>query len=202
MKAKRTLDSTIQPFQMQAQVANPAWPIPEALHDRALRVPMRYWAPLAASAMLTAIAGIGVAAKEPLLFASLGPSAYLAARKPQEKSTTFHNVFFGHLIGLGAGFLSVWVLGASHAPVPFLSSYSIAPIRLAVIALAVFLSLFVDALLGIDHTATEATTLLVATGFFRTAMDALVVIQSVAIMAVLSELFRRLRAPDRPIRST
>lgn len=179
-----------------AQVANSPWPIPEALHDWALRVPTRYWAPIAASLMVTAVAAVGFAAKEPLLFASLGPSAYLAARKPEQKSTKFYHVFVGHLVGLGAGFLTVYMLGASKAPVPFVTSYSIAPIRIAVIALAVFLSLFVDALLQVDHTATEATTILVAAGFFRTATDALMVIQGVALMAVLSELFRRLRAPS------
>lgn len=144
--------------------------------------------------MLSAVAGIGIAAREPLLFASLGPSAYLAAHRPRERTSSFHNIFLGHMIGLGAGFFAVFVLHAWTAPVSFVNSYSIAPIRVAAMALAVFLSMFADCRLGIDHAATEATTILVAMGFFRTATDALMVVQGVAIIAILSELFRRVRA--------
>ena len=174
----------------------PLWPFPPAWRDWAGRVPDRYWAPTAAVLMLAAVAGIGIAAREPLLFASLGPSAYLAAHKPRERSASFHNVFLGHMIGLGAGFFAVFLLHAWTAPITFVNSYSIAPIRLACVALAVFLSLFADSLLHIDHAATEATTILVATGFFRTAKDALMVVQAVAIVAILSELFRRVRAGE------
>lgn len=172
----------------------PLWPFPAAWHDRVARIPDRYWAPAAAVLMLSAVAGIGIAAREPLLFASLGPSAYLAAHKPKERTASFHNIFLGHMIGLGAGFFSVFLLHAWTAPITFVNSYSIAPIRLACVALAVLLSMFADCLLHIDHAATEATTILVATGFFRTATDALMVVQAVAIIAILSELFRRVRA--------
>lgn len=95
---------------------------------------------------------------------------------------------------LGAGFFAVFLLHAWTAPITFVNSYSIAPLRVACMALAVFLSLFADSLLHIDHAATEATTILVAMGFFRTFTDALMVVQGVAIIAILSELFRRLRA--------
>lgn len=164
------------------------------MHNFVTRIPDRYWGPLAASFMVTTVAAIGWAAKEPLLFASLGPSVYLAAKKPDQRSTTFYNVFVGHLTGLGAGFFSVFIFHAWNAPVPFVTSYSIAPIRIAVLAVAVFLSLFIDSLLNVDHTATEATTILVATGFFKTATDALMVVQGVTLIALLSEIFRRLRA--------
>jgi hypothetical protein len=102
------------------------------------------------------------------------------------------------MTGLGAGFLAVFALGAWNAPTPFVNSYSLAPVRLFAVALAVLWSLFADSLLHVDHTATEATTILVATGFFRTGTDALMVIQAVAIMAFLSEVFRRLRAGRPP----
>jgi hypothetical protein len=171
----------------------PVSPFPLAWHEKVARVPDRYWAPAAAAVMVSAVAAIGFAAHEPLLFASLGPSAYLAARKPHERSGAFYSVFIGHMIGLGAGFLAVFLLNAWNAPVPYVTSYSIAPIRIAVVAIAVFLSLFVDALIHVDHAATEATTILVATGFFHTARDAAMVVQGVVIMAILSELFRRLR---------
>jgi HPP family len=172
----------------------PLWPFPRGWHEWARRIPDRYWAPTAAVLMLSAVAGIGIAAREPLLFASLGPSAYLAAHKPKERTSSFHNVFLGHMIGLGAGFLAVFLLHAWSAPVSFVNSYSIAPIRVASMALAVFLSMFADCRLGIDHAATEATSILVAMGFFRTVTDALMVVQGVAIIAILSELFRRIRA--------
>ncbi len=172
----------------------PLWPFPPAWRDWAARFPDRYWAPTAAVLMLSAVAGIGIAAREPLLFASLGPSAYLAAHRPRERTASFHNIFLGHMIGLGAGFFAVFLLHAWSAPITFVNSYSIAPIRVACVALAVFLSMFADFRLGIDHAATEATTILVATGFFRTVTDAVMVVQGVVIIAILSELFRRVRA--------
>jgi hypothetical protein len=109
------------------------------------------WAPFATSAMVTIIASIGIAAHDLLLFASLGPSAYLAARKPQERSTTFYNVFAGHMTGMGAGFLAVFALGAWNAPIPFVTSYSVAPVRLFAVAIAVFCSLLADALLHVGR---------------------------------------------------
>lgn len=180
----------------RSQDVPPLRPFPASWRHWAGRIPDRYWAPAAAVLMLSAVAGIGIAAREPLLFASLGPSAYLAAHKPKERTASFHNIFLGHMIGLGAGFLSVFLLHAWTAPVSFVNSYSIAPIRVAAMALAVFLSMFADCRLGIDHAATEATTLLVALGFFRTATDALMVVQGVAIIAILSELCRRLRVGE------
>jgi hypothetical protein len=183
---------------MASQSVPSTWPFPSGVHGLIAQIPDRYWAPVAASAILTIIGAIAIAADEPLLFASLGPSAYLAAKKPRERSTTFYNVFVGHMTGLGAGFLAVFALGAWNAPTPFVNSYSLAPVRLFAVALAVLWSLFADSLLRVDHTATEATTILVATGFFRTGTDALMVIQAVAIMAFLSEVFRRLRAGRPP----
>ena len=139
-------------------------PFPFRLHSAIARIPVMLWAPFATSAMVTIIASIGIAAHDLLLFASLGPSAYLAARKPQERSTTFYNVFAGHMTGMGAGFLAVFALSAWNAPIPFVTSYSVAPVRLFAVAIASSAAFLRTRCCM--WAATEATTILVATGFF------------------------------------
>ena len=61
-----------------------------------------------------ALLGWGV--HQPLIFASLGPTAYERVEQPQIRRAKVYNIIVGHLVGLGAGFLSVFVLNAWSEP--------------------------------------------------------------------------------------
>jgi hypothetical protein len=73
------------------------------------------WATWGERGLVLALAAIGWATNQPLIFASLGPTAYeLGAAANAERQP--HNVIVGHLIGLGAGFLAIYLSNAWAAP--------------------------------------------------------------------------------------
>jgi hypothetical protein len=59
------------------------------------------------------IATIGWAIHMPLIFASLGPTAYEIVEKPNSKSARVYNVIVGHFVALGSGFFRCgsWLRG-------------------------------------------------------------------------------------------
>ena len=79
-------------------------------------VPDDIWAPLTGALLIFLVGVIGLAARRPWLFASLGPTAYLHAENPEHRSSHFYNTVVGHGVALGAGFLAVWILNAWSAP--------------------------------------------------------------------------------------
>ncbi|QDV34399.1 HPP family protein [Tautonia plasticadhaerens] len=164
-------------------------------------VPDLIWAPLAVGSLLAAIGLIGVAAGQPWLFPSLGPSAFLQAEKPGDKSARSYNTVVGHLVGLAAGVVAVLLLGASDAP-GVLATRELVPIRVGAATLATVLTMLGLGLLRASHPPAAATMLLVALGGFPpTWTTAGTVAAGVLILAVLGEGVRWLRrsifpAPD------
>ncbi|HEX8895723.1 MAG TPA: HPP family protein, partial [Terriglobales bacterium] len=67
------------------------------------------WATLGEGGLVLALAIIGWATKQPLIFASLGPTAYELVEQPQMPSARPYNVIVGHLLGVGAGFLALYL---------------------------------------------------------------------------------------------
>src|SRR5215468_3733089 len=74
------------------------------------------WATLGEGGLVLALAAIGWATNQPIIFASLGPTAYELVEQPQMPSARPYNIIMGHLIGLSAGFLAVYLLNAWAAP--------------------------------------------------------------------------------------
>ena len=159
----------------------------------AVRIPDLVWAPLAVSSLLLAVGLIGLAAGQPWFFPSLGPSAFLQAENPREKSSRFYNTVVGHLVGLGAGMAAVLLLGASSAP-GVLATKELAPVRLWAAVLSAVLTMLGLSLLKATHPPAAATMLLVALGSFEpTWRSAGIVTAGVLLLAVLGEGVRYLR---------
>jgi CBS-domain-containing membrane protein len=115
---------------------------------------------------------------QPWLLPSLGPTAYLLAEMPAHPSTRPYNIIAGHVLGLAAGFVAVWVTGGSQ-------------VGAAVLALG--LTLLATLVLQAPHPAAGATTLLVALGALSTPLDALLVVMGATIVAVMGIGLRGLR---------
>jgi len=75
-----------------------------------------FWATLGEGGLVLSLAAIGWATNQPLIFASLGPTAYELVEQPQLPSARAYNIVAGHLIGLAAGFLAVYMMNAWAAP--------------------------------------------------------------------------------------
>jgi hypothetical protein len=148
---------------------------------------------LAVGSLLLAVGLIGLAAGQPWLFPSLGPTAFLQAEKPGEPSARFYNTVVGHLVGLGAGLAAVWLLGASTAP-GVLAAQELAPARVWAAVLSAVLTMIGLSLLRASHPPAAATMLLVALGGFEpTWKSAGTIVAGVLILAILGEGVRFLR---------
>ena len=164
------------------------------------KIPELVWAPTVAGLLMLIVGAFGLAVHQPLIFPSLGPTAFLQAELPQLPSSRLYNTIVGHLLGMGAGLLAVALLGASTAP-SVLATGELTPIRLWAAVLAIFLTLLAGLVLKASHPPAAATTLLFALGGFQpTRHETIVVTMGVLIVAVVGEVLRQLRVKATSLR--
>lgn len=147
-------------------------------------------------AFLILVAGIaGWAAHQPLIFASLGPTAYELIETPERRSAQPYSVFVGHLAGVAAGFAALYIADCWHTPpisgagVPLHRVWA----GMAAAALTVLLTL----LLRATQPAAISTTLLVSLGIMQSPKDAGILMGGVVVMIVVGEPLRLLRLRQR-----
>lgn len=151
------------------------------------------WAPVLTAALVLLLGLTGLVVDRPWLFASLASTAFLQVETPEHPSARFYNAVAGNLIGLGAAFLAVVLLGATTAP-SVLKTGELTPIRVWAGVLAVGLTMVGTLLFRAQHAPAASTTLLTALGGFKPTLDdTLTVVGGVLIVASLGELLRRLR---------
>ncbi len=61
------------------------------------------YASLGEGALILLMGAIALAVRRPLIFASLGPTAYELVEKPLAPSSRTYNIIVGHMVGLSAG---------------------------------------------------------------------------------------------------
>ena len=142
--------------------------------------------------LLVGVLGLGLNA--PLLYPSLGPTAYLLVHDAHHRSARFYDIVAGHFIALASGLLAVHVFGYENAPSIFDPASHLAAMRVvaAVVALAltVMLALWVRA----SHPPAGATALvIVLCGFHATLQGLLAIIAGIIAMALAGEALRRLK---------
>jgi hypothetical protein len=150
------------------------------------------WAILGEGGLVLALGAIGWATKQPLIFASLGPTAYELTEQPQMPSARPYNIIVGHLIGLGAGFLAIYLLNAWAAP-NVLATGIVSPQRMWATAISAALTAFVSLAVKAGQPAALATTLLVSLGAMQTRRDAIAIVVGVLLVTAMGEPLRRLR---------
>jgi HPP family len=149
--------------------------------------------------LVLVVAAIGWATRQPLIFASLGPTAYELVEQPQLRSARAYNIIVGHLIGLGAGFLGLYLLNAWAAP-NAISAGIASTDRLWAVAIAATLTTLLTLILKAGQPAALATTLLVSLGSMQTRRDAIAIVAGVLIIAAIGEPVRRFRLKHTEIR--
>jgi HPP family len=150
------------------------------------------WATLGEGGLVLVLAAIGWAVRQPLIFASLGPTAYELVEQPQLRSARTYNIIVGHLIGLAAGFFAVYLLHAWAAPNVILTGV-VSQKRIWAATIAATLTTLITLLLKAGQPAALATTLLVSLGSIETRRDAIAIIAGVLIIAAVGEPVRRFR---------
>ena len=141
--------------------------------------------------MLAATAVLAVVTGQPLVFPSLGPTAYVLAREP--RTGTGRRVVGGHAIGLLSGVLSYRLLATGLVVTGTLPPMSEAGLRLAAAAVLSVLSTSAGMVaLDAEHAPACATTLICALGLLRTPLETGGVLVSVVVLYGSHRLFQRL----------
>ncbi|MFI5560037.1 HPP family protein [Amycolatopsis japonica] len=125
----------------------------------------------------------------PLLFPSLGPTAFLVFTSPGAPGASPRNTVLGHLAGVLAGLAGLAATGLLSAA-PDLTHPSLARIGAAAIALG--LTCAAMAALEIPHPPAGATTLIIALGLLHTAPQIVAVLVGVALIALLAVVINKL----------
>jgi len=157
------------------------------------------WATLGEGGLVLALAAIGWAARQPIIFASLGPTAYELVEQPQLRSARVYNIIVGHLIGLGAGFLGVYLVHAWAEP-NVIATGVVSGQRVWASVIAAALTTFFTLVMKAGQPAALATTLLVALGSMQTWRDALCIVAGVLIITIIGEPVRRFRLKHTQLR--
>jgi len=143
--------------------------------------------------VILVVAAIGFSSHMPLLFPSLGPTAYELVEKPNSPSAKLYNVVVGHLIALAAGFVALWLLNAWNAPKVAQAGF-VSSVRMWAVVIAVAGTTFFTLLLKASQPAALATAMVVSLGAMQTRRDADAIVIGILILAAVGEPIRRLRA--------
>lgn len=129
-------------------------------------IPLAFWVPLASSVALGVPGVIALLTHRVVLFASLAPTSVMITQQPMLASTKPYNTIFGHMIGLGSGFLAVWVLGLAAQPSVF-AAHMVSGPRVYAAVMSIAIAMEAELLLKARHPPAASTTLLAALGSFH-----------------------------------
>ena len=133
----------------------------------------------------------------PLIFPSLGPTAFLLFYTPLQPAASPRNTLGGHLIGAVAGYLSLAVFGLLQ-DAPALSAGVTGP-RVAAAALSLGLTSGVMVWTRLPHPPAGATTLIISLGILREPWQLVVLMIAVAALAVQGFVINRLAGIPYPL---
>lgn len=157
------------------------------------------WASLGASLCLATYGLVTFATGLWVLFASLGPSSYLAFSMPYARPSRIKNTIGGHAIGAFVGwFVATYVTG----PVTFKPTTTLS--AALTVATACFLTIGISNLLMIltdtDHPPCQATTLLFVFGVLKGLFEVGAVIAAATFLAFFAFIWNRAAKVDYPTR--
>lgn len=133
---------------------------------------------------------------QPLIFPSLGPTAFLLFYTPTQPSASPRNTLCGHLIGAAAGYGALVAFGLTDAG-PALA-HGVTPGRVGAAALSLGLTSGLMAWLKVPHPPAGATTLIVSLGILHTPTELGVLMVAVALLVGQGLVINRLAGLDYP----
>jgi hypothetical protein len=145
-------------------------------------------APLGEGGLILLVSLAAWLSHKPLIFASLGPTAYELIEQPHRKSARPYNVIVGHLIAVVAGLAAVY---ATHAwTVPTVSLASVPLLRVWAAALAAALTVLGTLAARATQPAALSTTLVVALGTMQRWQDGVLIMIAILLMTAIGEPLR------------
>lgn len=147
------------------------------------------------SIALMALAAL--ATRQPFVFPSLGPTAFLLFYTPLAPSASPRNTFFGHLIGALAGYLALVVFGLLHAGPALIVGVTAARVGAAALSLGLTAGFMVW--LRVPHPPAGATTLIVSLGILTNPGQLAVLMAAVVLLLAQGFAINRLAGLDYPM---
>ncbi|MCW2776626.1 MAG: hypothetical protein JWN17_351 [Frankiales bacterium] len=147
------------------------------------------WSLLVCVVGLAVVGVVGVLAKQPWVFPSLGPTLMVLAETPAQPAAHPRNVVSGHVVGVFCGYLALLVTGLVDHPTVLQEGLH-AP-RVVAACLSVGLTALVLQLMGTPHPPAGATTLIVSLGLFKTERSLAVLLVSVAVCTLVATTLNR-----------
>ena len=145
-------------------------------------------------ALLTLLA---LLSRNPFVFPSLGPTAYLFFFSPQAESASPRNAVLGHLIGLLCGFAAYRITGMHPFPQGF--GGEVYWPRILASALALALTGAIMVLLHVNHPPAGATTMIVSLGILAKPEYLVIIEIAVVLLAAQAFIINRLAGLQYPI---
>jgi CBS domain-containing membrane protein len=142
------------------------------------------------------VATIAAITRQPFLFPSLGPTAFLLFYDAQGAQAAPRNVFCGHAIGVLAGYLALVSFGLTGAK-PDLTDITAPRIGAAILCLVLTVSFMIW--LHVPHSPAASTTLMVGLGLIRTPPQLTILMIAVVLMIVLGAVINRLASVPYPL---
>jgi CBS domain-containing membrane protein len=140
---------------------------------------------------------VALLTKQPFIFPSLGPTAFLLFSTPMLPTASPRNAFCGHLIGAAAGYLSLVVFGLLDAGPALVVGVSWARVGAAGLSLALTSGAMVW--LRVPHPPAGATTLIVSLGLLTTLGEIGVLMLGVILLLVQGFTINRLAGIPYPV---
>ncbi len=142
------------------------------------------------------LAGVAMVSHTPLVFPSLGPTAFLFFFTPTAPSACPRNALYGHAIGILCGWGALWLTGLLGAPSAMLEGVTAERVLAAALSLAATGALMV--LLRAAHPPAGATTLIVSLGIVTTPLHLLTIEVAVGLLVLLAIAIDHLAGLDYP----
>lgn len=141
--------------------------------------------------LLLSLGLLALILKHPLIFPSLGPTAFLLATNPAAKIASGKNTIFGHLIGVVCGYAALVIFGLTTTPAIIISGISIHFVLAAALSIALTSALMI--LFSVEHPPAGATTLIISLGILHTIPNITVLMIAVILLYLESRFINNLQ---------
>lgn len=137
-----------------------------------------------------------VITRQPLIFPSLGPTAFLLLYTPSVPAASPRNTILGHAIGAAAGYASLVLFGLTDAAPALATEVTWARVGAAAMSLGLTSGLMVWC--RVPHPPAGATTLIVSLGILREPEQLAVLMLAVVLLVVQGYVINHLAGIDYP----
>jgi len=143
------------------------------------------------------LALVALLSRNPFVFPSLGPTAYLLFFSPLAKTCSPRNTIFGHAVGIICGYGAYVVTGAGA--LPFGVHPGIFWPRILAAALSLSATGAFMVLLGVSHPPAGATTLIISLGIISKPRELVIIEVAVFLLVAQALVINRLAGVPYPL---